>query len=129
MSKPRSATISTSDKPKDAGAKEPKTVGLEAKEGADAAADHTAARGPVRGVKGQGPAAQKGGKANKGNRTGREAREAGANDLPGDQKDEDEDKEESEEEAKDKDASFWQHIVTASYRSRKGRGEWGDGEA
>lgn len=129
MSKTRSATITTTDKNADKNAEEGKAVDISGKEEAAQQDVQSAQRRPVRGAKGRGGAAnERSGKANTGNRTGRGAREQGANDVPGDQKDEDEDEELTEEEKAKKDEAFWTHIVSASYRSRLGRGEWGDGE-
>ncbi len=129
MSKTRSATITTTEKNADKKADKGKAVDIGGKEEADQVDTQAAQRRPVRAAKGRsGAANQKTGKANTGNRTGRGAREQGANDMPGDQKDEDEDEELTDEEKAKKDEAFWTHIVSASYRSRLGRGEWGDGE-
>ena len=94
--------------------------------GATEAAAEQAARRPVRSSSkagAAGPNRVRSGKANKGNRSSRQEREKGANKK----EDADSDKDEEEEEEKKRDATedFWRYIVTASYSSRKARGDWG----
>lgn len=89
------------------------------------AAAEQAARRPVRSASkapAAGPNRARSGKANKGNRSSREVREKGANKKEDADSDNDE---EEEEEKRDATEDFWRYIVTASYSSRKTRGDWG----
>lgn len=126
MAKPRGTTITSTEKDAD----ESKSGEAGAQEGSEQATEQAAARRPVRAkagrgnVKPPGGANKKPGKANEGNRGGRDAREQGANKDPSADKDE----EEEEEGVDAATEAFWNYIVTASYRSRKNRLDWGGGE-
>ena len=126
MAKPRPATITSNDKDSD----ETRVADAGDQESGDQATEQAAARGPVRGAKGKagrppGGANKKPGPANKGNRAARATRERGANKKVEEDEDKDEDEEGADTDSAD---AFWQYIVTASYRSRKARLDWGGGE-
>ena len=130
MAKPQSPSITSSDK----NAEESKAAEGATQAGgenAEQVTEQAAARRPVRSLKGNrakppGGANKKPGKANQANRAARATREQGVNKpVPDKDKEDDEEEEGSETDAAD---AFWQYIVTASYRSRKTRLDWGGGE-